>query len=102
VRTTLTTNKHFDRSPPVITEPNLLEAEFSTGMWEVDERRLRLSPVPILDQLNLSSNDEFRSVRSIATVGLEGQQTSSKATSVTTGVFVMKAGAHLLVATMSN
>ncbi len=102
MRTTLTTNSHFDLSQPVITEPNLLEAEFRTGMREVDELRLELSPVSIRDQLNPTTYDEIRSVQIIATVGWEEHYASRKATSAIIYVFGITQASHLLVVTMSN
>ena len=95
-------NIYFDFNPPVITEPSVLVAEFSTGVGEVDEPRLQLSPVPVSDQLNVSSYVEIRSVRIFTADGREVDHRSIKATSGTIDVSVLNAGAYLLVATMSN
>jgi uncharacterized repeat protein (TIGR01451 family) len=95
-------NIYFDFNPPVITDPSVLVAEFSTGVGEVDEPRLQLSPVPVNDQLNVSSYVEIRSVRIFTVDGREVDHRSIKATSGTIDVSVLNAGAYLLVARMSN
>ena len=95
-------NIYFDFNPPVITEPSVLVAEFSTGVIGTDNAALELSPVPVSDRLNLTATTEIRSVRIIATDGREVGQRSIQATSGAIDVSMLRAGAYLLVATMSD
>ncbi|MFZ1692650.1 MAG: T9SS type A sorting domain-containing protein, partial [Flavobacteriales bacterium] len=48
-------NIYFDFNPPVITEPSVLVAEFSTGMEEMSTDHLQVYPVPARTQLNVHS-----------------------------------------------
>ncbi len=48
-----TANIYFDFNPPVITEPSVLVAEFSTGVAEVSPSGLRLSPNPAVEVLTV-------------------------------------------------
>ncbi len=98
----MNTPAYFDFNPPVITEPSVLVAEFSTGVAEADEPRLLVSPVPASDQLNVSSSHEIRSVRVVAADGREVDQRSIQATSGAIDVSMLRAGAYLLSATMSD
>ncbi len=49
-------NIFFDFNPPVITEPSVLVAEFSTGMEEMSTDHLQVYPVPARTQLNVHSS----------------------------------------------
>jgi len=49
-------NIYFDYNPPVITEPSVLVAEFSTGEGEESTDQLHVFPVPTREQLNVHSN----------------------------------------------
>ncbi|MBL7984224.1 MAG: hypothetical protein JNM91_04465 [Flavobacteriales bacterium] len=44
---------YFDYNPPVITEPSVLVAEFSTGIAEMEQRVLRLVPNPVNDAVTV-------------------------------------------------
>jgi hypothetical protein len=89
-------------NPPIITEPSVLVAEFNIGIPETDATRLWLSPVPVTDQLSVASSFEIRAVRIIAADGREVGQRSIQATSGAIDVSILRAGAYLLTATMSN
>ena len=47
-------NIYFDLNPPVITEPSVLVAEFSTGVQQQDQSQLSLAPNPVSDHIRLS------------------------------------------------
>ncbi len=95
-------NIYFDFNPPVITPPSVLVAEFSTGVGEERTANLLLSPVPVIDQLNVVSPIEIRSVRIVAADGREVVQRSVRSSSAAIDVSTLKAGAYLLIATMTN
>jgi uncharacterized repeat protein (TIGR01451 family) len=95
-------NIYFDFNPPVITEPSVLVAEFSTGVGEARRTNLLLSPVPVIDQLNVASPIEIRSVRIVAADGRDVGQRSVRATSAAIDVSRLNAGAYLLIAELKN
>ncbi|MCC6910977.1 MAG: T9SS type A sorting domain-containing protein [Flavobacteriales bacterium] len=47
-------NIYFDFNPPVITDPSVLVAEFSTGVQQQDQSQLSLAPNPASDHIRLS------------------------------------------------
>ncbi|MBK8497767.1 MAG: T9SS type A sorting domain-containing protein [Flavobacteriales bacterium] len=95
-------NIYFDFNPPVITEPSVLVAEFSTGVGEEGTTSLLLSPVPVIDQLNVVSPIEIRSVRIVAADGRDVTQRTVRSSTAAIDVSTLKAGAYLLIATMTN
>ncbi|MBK9148038.1 MAG: hypothetical protein IPM12_09525 [Flavobacteriales bacterium] len=97
---TNTANIYFDFNEAVITEPSVLVAEFSTGVEEVSTTNLRLSPVPVIDQLNIASSNEIRSVRIVAADGRDVAQRTVWASVASIDVSMLNAGAYLLIATM--
>jgi hypothetical protein len=95
-------NIYFDYNPPNITEPSVLVAEFSTGVGEASTASLLLSPVPVIDQLNIVSSIEFRSVRIVAADGREVDQRSVRASSAAFDISRLNTGAYLLIATLPD
>jgi hypothetical protein len=95
-------NIYFDFNPPIITEPSVLVAEFSTGVGEASTASLLLSPVPVIDQLNIVSSIEFRSVRIVAADGREVDQRSVRASSAAFDISRLNTGAYLLIATLPD
>jgi len=51
-------NIYFDFNPPVITEPSVLVAEFSTGVAEREDRRLQLFPNPTQDAVTIAAGKD--------------------------------------------
>jgi uncharacterized repeat protein (TIGR01451 family) len=49
-------NIYFDFNPPVITEPSVLAAEFSTGVEEESPPRMTIQPNPAMDRLHVVSH----------------------------------------------
>jgi uncharacterized repeat protein (TIGR01451 family) len=64
-------NIYFDFNPPIITEPSVLMAEFSTGVGEVSTDRLQLYPNPATDVLRVRSS--AGAIRSIDVCDLAGR-----------------------------
>ena len=64
-------NIYFDFNPPVITEPSVLVAEFSTRVGEVSTDHLQLYPNPTTDMLRVHS--VTGPIRSIAVHDLAGR-----------------------------
>jgi hypothetical protein len=95
-------NIYFDFNPPIITEPSLLVAEFSTGVGSMVESQVKLSPVPVTDLLNISASTGIRAIRIFAADGREVDHRSIQTTSGTIDLSALNAGAYLLVATMAN
>jgi uncharacterized repeat protein (TIGR01451 family) len=95
-------NIFFDFNPPVITEPSVLTAEFSTGLAEASTANLLLSPVPVIDQLNIVSSIEIRSVRIVAADGRVVDQRSVRTSSAAFDVSRLITGAYLLIATLPD
>ena len=95
-------NIYFDFNPPVITEPSVLVAEFSTGVGALHPTHLQLAPVPTSDQLQVSAPAVLRSVRILATDGREVMQRTVLASSATFDVSALKSGTYFLIATMAD
>ncbi|MBK8228277.1 MAG: T9SS type A sorting domain-containing protein [Flavobacteriales bacterium] len=97
-----TANIYFDFNPPVITEPSVLVAEFSTGVATVDSGALLLAPIPANDQLLVSSSRSIDAVQVFAMDGREELRLSIRSTSATLNVGRLSSGAYLLVAHLEN
>ena len=66
-----TANIYFDFNPPVITEPSVLVAEFSTGIREDFANAITLAPVPVSDVLRITSSSNLSMLRIISADGRE-------------------------------
>ncbi|MBL0126482.1 MAG: T9SS type A sorting domain-containing protein [Flavobacteriales bacterium] len=64
-----TANIYFDFNDPVITEPSVLTAEFSTGIRDNAPPKLMLAPNPANERIQLTSDVLINSVRIIAVDG---------------------------------
>ncbi|HRH71212.1 MAG TPA: SprB repeat-containing protein [Flavobacteriales bacterium] len=64
-------NIYFDFNPPVITEPSVLVAEFSTGASEQIEGAVQVWPNPFIDHLRIRAPEAITYVRVIAMDGRE-------------------------------
>ncbi|MFZ1694403.1 MAG: T9SS type A sorting domain-containing protein [Flavobacteriales bacterium] len=97
-------NIYFDYNPPVITEPSVLVAEFSTGeqgQAQVPEA-MRLMPNPVNDVLFISANGNLASFRITAADGREVMARTVRAASASIAVDQLNAGAYLLIVTFTN
>ena len=97
-------NIYFDFNPPVITEPSMLVAEFSTGMQgqPQEQEAMLLVPNPVSDELRISANSSIASLRVISADGREVLARSVRAANASITVDQLQAGAYLLIATFTN
>jgi uncharacterized repeat protein (TIGR01451 family) len=95
-------NIYFDFNPPVITEPSVLTAEFSTGVDQQEGSAISLAPVPASDELIVSSGDALANVRILAADGREVMRMSARSTRVRIDLNGLKSGAYLLLAELEN
>ncbi len=97
-----TANIYFDFNPPVITEPSVLVAEFSTGVQGQSQDDMRLLPNPVNDQLLISSDGTIDMITIIAADGREVMRRRMRTTSGTLDVSGLQAGSFFLVAILEN
>ncbi len=95
-------NIYFDFNPPVITEPSVLVAEFSTSVTEQHGSGLMLAPVPVSDQLSISSARMIERVSILATDGRMVKQANLRASNGGIEVKELTSGAYLLIAEFTN
>jgi hypothetical protein len=96
-------NIYFDFNEPVITEPSVLMAEFSTGIaGSTMPSGLSLSPVPVRDVLHFTSEQKLTNVHVIAA---DGRQVLTFKVYGSTGnihVSELKAGTYIMVGEHSD
>ena len=100
-----TANIYFDFNDPVITEPSVLTAEFSTGAQgqEQGQGQMLLQPNPASDDLLLRVTDgAIEVITVIAADGREVMRQWLRSSNSTIGVSGLPAGSYFLIATMSN
>ncbi len=95
-------NIYFDFNPPVITEPSVLIAEFSTGLEQQERSAISLAPVPASDELIVTSSDAIANVRILAADGRDVMRMSARSTHVRIDLNGLKSGAYLLLAELEN
>jgi len=95
-------NIYFDYNEPVITEPSVLVAEFSTAVVEQGGSGISLSPVPASDLLHITSLQDIASVLITTVDGrvVFAQGVTSAAPSI--NVSRLNPGAYLLIATFND
>ncbi len=94
-------NIFFDFNPPVITEPSVLVAEFSTAVQEQpqEQGQLRLIPNPTCDRLVVTSDvGTIEQVTILTPDGREVMRRSFRASTATLDVSSLNAGAYVLLA----
>ena len=92
-----TANIHFDFNPPVITEPSVLVAEFSTGITANSASEFVLAPVPASDQLRIVSGTMIDLVTILAMDGRSIARQRVSSTTTTLDVSGLNSGAYLLI-----
>jgi uncharacterized repeat protein (TIGR01451 family) len=100
-----TANIFFDFNPPVITEPSVLTAEFSTGAQgqEQGQGQMLLLPNPASDDLLLRVADgAIEVITIIAADGREVMRQWLRSSNSTIDVSGLPAGSYFLFATTSN
>ena len=95
-------NIFFDFNPPVITEPSVLTAEFSTGVDVRETGRISLAPVPASDELIVASGMAIGLVRVLSTDGREVMRMNARSPRARIDLNGLKSGAYLLVADLEN
>ncbi|MBL0044609.1 MAG: T9SS type A sorting domain-containing protein [Flavobacteriales bacterium] len=97
-----TANIYFDFNEPVITEPSVLVAEFSTGVQRLEKGQFRLQPNPTNDQLFISSDGGIDAVTVLAADGREMMRRSLRSSNTSIDVSALRSGAYVLLATLYN
>lgn len=93
-----TANIFFDFNPPVITDPSLLTAEFSTGITGRSmPEGLLLSPVPVRDVLHFTSARELTGIKVVAADGRLVLQQPVQGKSGNLHMSGLKAGMYVLI-----
>jgi len=95
-------NIYFDFNPPVITEPSVLVAEFSTGVEVAAASSLDLAPVPATRQLRVSAPDMIASIRIHSNDGRAVRHQRVQSNTVEMDISQLVSGSYLLTATFSN
>jgi uncharacterized repeat protein (TIGR01451 family) len=99
-------NIYFDFNPPVITEPSVLVAEFSTGMQgpEQAEGQVLLLPNPAKDQLTVSTaaGISMEGIVILAADGREVVRTSVRGSTTTIDVSRLSAGSYFVIGMLSG
>ncbi len=95
-------NIYFDFNPPVITEPSVLTAEFSTRVEGQERDQVSLAPVPASDELIVACSDAIANVRILAADGREVLRMSARSTQVRIDLNGLKSGAYLLEAELDS
>ncbi len=95
-------NIYFDFNPPVITEPSVLVAEFSTGVDGQEMSSISLAPMPASDELIVSSGMSIGLVRVLSADGREVLHMNARSTRARIDLNGLRSGAYLLVAELEN
>ena len=92
-------NIYFDYNPPVITEPSVLTAEFSTGVGEMSTDHLQVYPVPARTQLNVHSTILLTRLSILTLDGRMVREEPIQGHGASVGLQGLPSGAYLLRAT---
>ena len=95
-------NIYFDFNPPVITEPSVLTAEFSTGIAADVTTNLVLAPVPASDHLRIISSTMVDMVTVLAMDGRTITQQSLRSTTATLDVSALISGTYIVLVSDSD
>ncbi len=90
-------NIYFDFNEPVITEPSVLVAEFSTGITDDPATDLVLAPVPASDQLRISSGTIIDMITILTADGRSIAQQRVRSTTTTLVVSAFPSGTYFLI-----
>ncbi len=96
-------NIFFDFNPPVITEPSVLTAEFSTGVGELATNELRVFPNPVADEVRIANaGAPIRCIRLLAADGREVSALRSVGSAAAVHVGALAAGAYFIQAELMD
>ena len=91
-----TANIYFDFNDPVITEPSVLTAEFSTGVGEVRSEQLHVFPIPARAELNVQSTTLLMRLCILTMDGRMLREEPIQSRSATVDLQGLPAGAYLI------
>jgi hypothetical protein len=92
----------FDFNPPIITEPSVLVAEFSTGVWEERIPRIHAWPSPASEWITVSADQVIDHIAVHAADGRMVQDLAVRADRARVDVTRLRDGPFLLVVTLSD
>ncbi|MFN8349847.1 MAG: T9SS type A sorting domain-containing protein [Flavobacteriales bacterium] len=95
-------NIFFDFNPPIITEPSVLVAEFSTGVGGRQRSAITLSPVPASDRLTITGTDAIERVTLLSADGRVVLRANFRAMNGTLDLRRLSRGTYVLVAEMDD
>jgi uncharacterized repeat protein (TIGR01451 family) len=96
-------NIYFDYNEPVITEPSVLVAEFSTGVITNDASGILLSPVPVRDRLSIQARSPITELEVLWADGRSIMHNSGPQVTVASmDVSILPAGTYLLRALLAT
>ncbi|MCB0768817.1 MAG: hypothetical protein KDC00_00235 [Flavobacteriales bacterium] len=90
-------NIYFDFNEPVITEPSVLVAEFSTGVRDEERNTLHLSPVPATNELIIGGVSDLAHVQVFAIDGRQEIQGTVQGPRALLNVAALASGQYQLV-----
>lgn len=93
---------YFDFNQPIITEPSVLVAEFSTGVSDRAANALDLWPVPAKDRLNIDSPTPIVGIRILASDGREVIHPDKQTIPLNVDLTGVEAGVYLIIASFTN
>ncbi|HRO99949.1 MAG TPA: hypothetical protein PLN54_10990, partial [Flavobacteriales bacterium] len=95
-------NIYFDFNPPVITEPSVLVAEFSTGVGERLPSELLLMPNPAEDLITISCHMDLSEIRVFACDGRLLTSMNATGERIVLPVSALRSGAYIIEARLYN
>ncbi len=97
-----TANIYFDFNPPVITEPSVLVAEFSTGVGEQLEPGITVSPNPVSALLSVSAASPIARLSIVSADGRVVHSGNANADRTAIDATSLKGGAYTVIAELHN
>jgi len=95
-------NIYFDYNEPVITEPSVLVAEFSTGVGEKRGGSITLSPVPASDRLTITGTYAIERLTVLSADGRVVLRANFRSMNGTLDLQRLNRGTYLLIAEMGD
>ncbi|MCB9183970.1 MAG: hypothetical protein H6591_08625 [Flavobacteriales bacterium] len=95
-------NIYFDFNPPVITEPSMVVAEFSTGVEELPSTIMRAWPVPTTGLVKVTSPIPVQGLLLLAADGRSVAEYAVDAMSTTIDLQDLPSGVYLLMGSLSD
>ena len=95
-------NIYFDFNDPVITEPSVLVAEFSTGVGVQLEPGIAVAPNPVSALLNVTTASPIARLRIVSADGRVAHSTGMITDRAAIDVAALKSGAYTVIAELPN